>query len=146
MALMIKCKNECPMGKGQVCCAGCEFTNDCTYDICPLDPNDCDCAIFENSPAVFQDAAAAVIQSIADICSAKKDLEEQEKALKSKLKDAMEDHNIKNFSNDVLKLTYIAATAAVTIDSKALKAKYPQIAAEYSKPTSKAAYVKVELK
>ncbi|SDF77712.1 hypothetical protein [Sporomusa acidovorans] len=142
---MIKCQNECPKEKGKVCCSQCEFNTDCD-DLCELEPNDCGCAVLESTPDVFQTAEAAVIQSIADLCKFKKDLEEKEKDLKSQLKDAMERHSIKSFNNDVLKITYVAGTSAVSIDSKALKAKYPQIAAECSKTSTKAAYVKVELK
>ena len=60
--------------------------------------------------------------------------------------DAMEEYGVKMFDNDLLKVTYIAATTATSIDSAKLKKKYPAIAEECSKTSAKSAYVKVEIK
>ena len=133
---MITCNLGGCIKEKEICCQSCDERAGCS-GYC----ND----TADNGIEVFKTTAEVVIQSITDICKAKKDLEEQEKDLKYQLKDAMERHDIKSFNNDVLKITYIAATKAVTVDSKKLKAQYPQIAAECSKISPKAAYVKVEL-
>lgn len=148
---MIKCNNGGCVKDKDICCQSCDETSYCKgvcIDQPSNDDSGCGEAVFEdNNPVeVFQNAAATVIKSIANICKAKKKLEEQEKNFKSQLLDAMERHNIKSFNNDVLKITYVAGTTAISIDSKKLKEKYPQIVAECSKTSNKSAYVKVELK
>lgn len=149
--MIIKCSLGGCVKEKDICCMSCDEKESCDgfcFDEPSTDKPGCGGAIFEsdNLVEVFKTTVAAVIQSIADLCKSKKDLEEKEKSLKSQLKDAMERNSVKSFSNDVLKITYIAATKAVSIDSKVLKEKYPQIAAECSKSSNKSAYVKVELK
>lgn len=144
---MIKCKNSCPLEKFEGCCHSCPYIEGCT-DACENDPATCGEAIFdeESGLAVIEQQQMAVIQKIADICTAKKQLEAQEKDLKDKLKEAMEQYGVKSLDNDILKITYIAATTATSIDSPKLKKKYPDIASECSKTSAKSSYIKVELK
>lgn len=145
---MIKCKNTCPVGKFDGCCHECDL-NDTCKEVCQSNPSDCGESVIEadgNELQVFKTSQMAVIQSIADICTAKKKLEEQEKDLKEKLKDAMEKCNVKKFTNDILNITYIAATTSTGVDSKKLKENYPEIFKDCSKVSNKSAYVKVEVK
>ena len=72
--------------------------------------------------------------------------EEQEKAMKAALYDAMMKFGVKKFESDVLNLTLVAPSNSTAIDSAKLKKKYPAIAAECSKPNPKAGYVKITLK
>lgn len=150
---MIKCKTECPTGKGMYCCSQCELNITC-LEACmdtPTESTDGGCgnAIIEaytTDLQLFQMQQAAVIKRIADIVISKKQLDEQEKELKEHLKLAMERNSIKAFNNDVLKITYVAATTATSVDSKKLKEKHPAIYQECSKTSPKSAYVKVEVK
>ena len=100
----------------------------------------------ETGLQVFQQGQLVVLQKIADIVTAKKKLEEQEKELKEKLKEAMEKYNIKKFESDILNITYVAESTKTSIDSAKLKKKYPEIAAECSKTSKTSAYVKVMVK
>lgn len=146
---MIKCKNSCPTDKFEGCCFECSLKETCD-ESCELIPSECGDSIIEESEETalqsFQQGQMAVIQKIADIVTAKKKLEEQEKELKEKLKEAMEKCNIKKFESDILNITYVAATTATSVDSAKLKKKYPDIAAECSKTSNKSAYVKVSVK
>lgn len=146
---MIKCKNSCPRGQFEGCCFECELKETCE-EACELNPSECGDSIMDDAGEaglqLFQQGQMAVIQKIADIVTAKKKLEEQEKDLKVKLKDAMERCNIKKFSSDILNITYVAATTATSVDSKKLKEKHPKIYKECSKTSNKSAYVKVEVK
>ena len=146
---MIKCKNSCPLDKFDGCCFECDLKETCD-EACELIPSECGDSTIEESEEtaleVFQQSQMAVIQKIADIVTAKKKLEEQEKDLKEKLKEAMEKCNIKKFESDVLNITYVAATTQTSVDSKKLKKNYPEIAAECSKTSNKSAYVKVSVK
>jgi len=153
--MIIKCSGECPLKKTNICCSQCVEKETCT-DACNKTPsandplNGCDNAVFEEdiqaSLLIFQNNQAAIIKSIANICTMKKKLDEDEKQLKEKLKAAMEINGVKSFDNEVLKITYIAATTSTSVDSKKLKANYPEIYKTCSKPSSKSAYVKVEVK
>ncbi len=143
----IKCKNACHIGKFEGCCFQCPELINCD-DACDSSPQSCGEAIFDEETALvaFQEQQITVIQKIADLVTAKKKIEEQEKELKDKLKEAMERCSIKKFDSDILKITYIAATTATSIDSAKLKKKYPAIADECSKTSNKSAYIKVEVK
>jgi len=147
---MIKCKNACPTGQFEGCCFECDLKENCE-EACQLNPFECGDSIMdevseETGLQVFQQGQLTVLQKIADIVTAKKKLEEQEKELKEKLKEAMEKCNIKKFESDILNITYVAETTSTSIDSAKLKKKYPDIAAECSKTSKKSAYVKVTVK
>lgn len=62
--------------------------------------------------------------------------EMMEKELKQELLQAMENHNIKKWSNDYFQATYVGETERSSVDTKRLKEELPDIAEEYSK-TSK---------
>ena len=143
---MIKCNNECPLKKFDGCCHSCPHIEGCT-DACESEPKICGEAIFDEETGLmtFQEQQVAVLQQIADLVTAKKKIEAQEKELKDKLKEAMEKYRLK-FDSDILKITYVAATTATSIDSAKLKKKYPVIAKECSKTSKKSAYIKVEVK
>jgi len=147
---MIKCKNSCPLDKFEGCCFECDLKENCE-EACQLNPSECGDSIMQDAEEetglqVFQQGQLTVLQKIADIVTAKKKLEEQEKELKEKLKEAMEKCNIKKFESDILDITYVAETTSTSIDSAKLKKKYPDIAAECSKTSKRSAYVKVVLK
>lgn len=143
---MIKCNNECPLGKFDGCCHSCPDIKTCK-DACESNPNTCGEATFDEETGLvaFKEQQLSVLQQIADLITTKKKLEEQEKKLKDKLKEAMEKYGIKKFDSDILKITYIAETTATSIDSAKLKKKYPAIADECSKTSKKSAYIKVEI-
>lgn len=144
---MIKCKNECPLGKFEGCCFFCEVKG--CKEKCTEAPSDCDSAIQvdeEKALAEFQGNQIALLQNIASLVKQKKEIELQEADLKVKLQEAMEAYGIKKFTSDILNITYIAATTSVSLDSAKLKQKYPEIAAECSKTLNKKAYIKIEVK
>ena len=147
---MIKCKNGCPTGQFEGCCFECNLKENCE-EACQLNPSECGDSIMEAASEetglqVFKQGQVAVIQKIVDIITTKKKLEEQEKELKEKLKEAMEKYNIKKFESDILNITYVAESTKTSIDSAKLKKKYPEIAAECSKTSKTSAYVKVTVK
>ena len=144
---IIKCNNECPLEKFEGCCHSCPDFEGCS-DACESNPETCGEATFDEEAGLvtFKEQQLAVLKQIADLVTAKKKLEEQEKELKDKLKEAMEKYGVKKFDSDILKITYIAETTATSIDSAKLKKKYPAIADECSKTSKKSAYIKVEVK
>jgi len=144
---MIKCNNECPLKKFDGCCHSCPHIEECTQ-ACESEPKTCGEATFDEETGLvaFKEQQLSVLQQIANLIIAKKKLEEQEKELKDKLKEAMEKFNVKKFESDILNITYVAATSSTSIDSAKLKKKYPTIAKECSKVSAKSAYIKVTVK
>jgi predicted phage-related endonuclease len=144
---MVKCKNSCPTDEFEGCCFHCDLKEKCEV-ACKNNPSECADSIIdeESSLQVFQQNQLMVLKQIAEICTSKKKLEEQEKNLKQQLKDAMETCGIKKFTSDILNITYVAATTSTTVDSQKLKDKHPDIYNECSKVSNKSAYIKVEVK
>ncbi len=145
---MIKCKQameNSTCGK-DICCMECEKKGNCK-DVCSDLSPDCEDAVTEeNSLAVMQTEAAAIIKGIANLTLQKKKIEDQEKAMREQLKAAMEKYGVKKFETPEVKFTYVAPTTRTTIDSKALKADLPDVAAKYSKTSNVSASVKIEVK
>lgn len=144
---MIKCVNACPLGKFDGCCYGCPEHISCS-DSCSEVPKECGQATFDEETALqeFKSSQLATLNAIASLTAHKKAIEDQEKQMKAAPFEAMEKYGIKKFESDVLNLTFVEPTTSTSIDSAKLKKKYPDIAAECSKITTKAGYVKITLK
>jgi len=150
---MIKCKiadgDNCPHGL-TICCGTCEHRPTC-QDACmgqdKLDPQKCpDAEIITDELIQFKSSVPDTIQRITDLIKLKKQLEDQEKELKSTLVKAMEHFGVKSFENDLIKMTYVAPTTRSTIDGTKLKKDHPDIAQQYTKVSDVAASVRVSLK
>ena len=147
---MIKCKNPCPLDRFDRCCFECDSNDECK-DACVLDPANCGNSIIEEvseetALEMFKQHQGMMLREIIGILNAKKQLEEQEKQLKEKLKEAMEFYGVKKFESDILNITYVPETTTTTIDTSKLKKKYPEIVKECSRTSKKSAYVKITVK
>ena len=100
----------------------------------------------ETDLQVIESTVPDVLKAITDITVQKKKLEEQEKLMKEKLLQAMEEHSVKSFENAKVKFMYVAPTTRTTIDSKKLKADHPDIAEAYSKTSNVSASVRITVK
>lgn len=144
---MIKCENECPKNEFGGCCFECPNKEKCV-EACDLKPEECGQSTYDENTGLvaFKNNSVSVIQQVCDICTAKKQLEEQEKNLKEQLKQAMEKFGVKKFESDLLTITYYNATTAVSVDTDKVKKLHPDIAKECRKTSVKSAYIKVEVK
>ena len=144
---MIKCENACPLGRFNACCQCCPENKGCP-EACEYEPGSCGESAFdeESGLVAFQKTQLATLNAIASLTAHKKAIEEQEKQMKAALYEAMVKYGIKKFESDVLNLTLVEPTTATSIDSAKLKKKYPDVAAECSKSSAKAGYVKITLK
>lgn len=143
----IKCKQAgCPF-EYEHCCIECDELEHCESS-CNLKPDSCKNSEMngEKSLQVFKNANVEVINAIAQISVAKKQIEEQEKTMKEKLLAAMESYGVTKFENDAIKITYFAPSTTTSIDSTKLKKEKPDIAKEYSKTSNKKSYIKIEVK
>lgn len=130
----------------QRCCYYCNFRHACN-DECEDCVENCEEAVSEETGLeVMNSAVPDVLKTITDITVQKKKLEEQEKLMKEKLKEAMEQHGIKSFENEYVKFVYVAPTTKTTIDSTRLKKEHPDIAKEYSKTSNVSASVRITVK
>ncbi len=139
-------KDSCPETGSNMCCFYCPEKEACDFP-CDNHPDSCGyCGTIETDLAAFETQYMTVFEDIKRIVESKKAMEAREKELKDKLREAMEAHGIKSVDNQLVKITYIAPTTAVSIDSAKLKKRYPAIAEECSKSSPKAGYIKIEVK
>lgn len=89
---------------------------------------------------------ADVSKQIADLEVTYKKLDEELKAVKKALLEAMTDAGIVKIDNDDLTVTLVPETTQERLDSKELKKDLPDIYNAYCKITPKAAYVKITAK
>ncbi len=78
-----------------------------------------------------------------------KDLEEkrnQEETLKKSIKEVMIRDGIKKFENDVISLTYVAATTRTSIDTARLKEEDPEMWNNYSKTSEVSDSIRIKIK
>lgn len=152
---MMKCKQAMEgtsCGK-TCCCLECEEKDHCP-DVCSSvadqtvkQPSDCKDAFTEESGlAVMQNEAAAIIKACANLTLQKKQIEDQEKQMRKQLQEAMEKYGVKSFETPEVKFVYVAPTTRNTIDSKALKAELPDVAARFTKTSNVSASVKITVK
>lgn len=145
---MIKCKQamDNPICGKVCCCLDCEEKERCTGVCTDLSPDCKDAFSEETALAAMKERTAAVIEAIALLTVQKKRIEEQEKAMREQLKDAMKKYGVKSFDTPEVKFTYIAPTKRTTIDSAKLKKELPEVAAKYSKTSNVSDSVKIEVK
>ena len=145
---MIKCKQameSSACGKA-CCCLECEERESCK-DVCTELSTDCEDAFNEETALQeFRNTQLATLNAIASLTAHKKAIEDQEKQMKATLYEAMVKFGVDKFESAVLNLTLVKPTTTTTIDSAKLKKKYPDVAAECSKTSTKAGYVKINLK
>ena len=144
---MIKCKSgECTHKSDNICCAFCADIDGCS-DACTLDHKECGASVVETTEVVpFQSKAMAIMQKIVDLNLQKKQLEAQDKDVRQQLEKVMSEYGIKQFENDLLKVTYVEPTTRATIDAKKLKEDLPAVAEKYTKRTTVKGSVRIEVK
>ena len=145
---MIKCKEgKCEI-YGDICCANC-FDNYSCVDSCQYNPQKCGCSITEettNEVVPFQSKAMTIMQKIVDLNIQKKQLEAQDKDVRQQLEKVMGEYGIKQFENDLLKVTYVEPTTRSSIDSAKLKKELPAVAEKYTKISQVKGSVRIEVK
>lgn len=145
--------NEC--GKSE-CCYFCEDYGFCeSKNRCEL-YDDVNEAIKECSEMVevnedtaldtFKNDAMVAMKQFADLTRAKKQMEVQIEKFKTEIESLMQLHGIKKFQNDFLTITHVDEVTKTSIDTAAVRKKYPEVAAECSKTSTTKAYVKITLK
>lgn len=132
---------------GKVCCClECEDRANCN-EICTELKYDCEDAISEENAMVeFGKSVLTVTREIANIANEKKRLEALDETMRKELQKAMEMYGVTTFENDFVKITHVAPTTKVSVDSKKLKAELPNVYEKYSKTSNVNGYVKITAK
>lgn len=98
----------------------------------------------------FEQKNMAVFETLARISKTKAELEAQEKDAKEKLLIAMENNGITSIDNDVIRISYVAGTESVALDTKALRADNPKLynklEQKYNKRTKRGPYIRFTAK
>ena len=144
---MIKCKQcDCPRGNGDICCFKCADSLNCDSSCDCSDPESCSQSVETTDVVPFQSKAMAIMQKIVDLNLQKKQLEAQDKDVRQQLEKVMGEYGIKQFENDLLKVTYVEPTTRTTIDSAKLKKELPAVAEKYTKRSLVKGSVRIEVK
>ncbi|MCI6278086.1 MAG: hypothetical protein MR639_15415 [Clostridium sp.] len=75
-----------------------------------------------------------------------KAIKEESDKLKTNLLEAMEQHGISKWDNDVMTITYVAATTRTSVDSTKLKKELPEVFKEYTKTSNVKSSIRIKLK
>lgn len=98
----------------------------------------------------FEQKNLAAFEQLRELTNAKKSLEEQEKKIKDDLTFAMELNGITSIDNDYVRISHIAETESVALDTKAFRQDdpdlYNEVMNKYNKRTKKKAYVRITVK
>ncbi|MBQ3834620.1 MAG: hypothetical protein II816_03820 [Elusimicrobia bacterium] len=129
-----------------ICCCECPEFGTCKT-ACEFAPADCGNLVTEETALeTFQNTNLAAIQRVTKILVLKKKLDEQEAELRKALVEGMEKYGIKFFESDKLKITFKDAYQKSGVDTKKLKADYPDVYQACYKPSNVKASVVVSLK
>ena len=75
-----------------------------------------------------------------------KEKQEKDKELKSAIKEAMKNNEVKKFENDVISLTYVAPFTRRSLDIEKLKEEKPELWETYIKTTKVKDSLKIKIK
>lgn len=66
--------------------------------------------------------------------------------MKTSLKEAMENNNVKKFENDIISVTYVAPTTRVGVDTDKLKTEYEEVYLDCLKETQVKSSIRLKIK
>lgn len=93
----------------------------------------------------MQSKAGELITAIARLEIEKKRIEENEKAMRAKILEAMKEYGVKSFVSNEVRFTYIDPGTRTRIDTARLRKEMPDIAEQYTKEsvTSESVQIRV---
>lgn len=97
----------------------------------------------ENSDIV---ALKTVLDEIAGIKMMADEAEARKNQLLEGLQQVMERDGLKSLDCDSMKITLVAPSQSVTLDTKAMKAEHPEICAKFERTTEKKGFVKITIR
>ena len=70
---------------------------------------------------VLSEQAKQILKEMRDFEITKQEMDNQEKEIKQAIQKAMEEHGIKSFENEDVKISYVAPTQRVSVDTAKMK-------------------------
>lgn len=99
---------------------------------------------------VFATNYAATLQRFADLEATIKEMKTTQEQIRGELLNAMTDYNIRSIDNDFVKITRVAPSMSVTIDTKKLQISdpdlYDELLEDYKKETIKKEHLRITVK
>lgn len=142
---MIKCDDFCEIVQDSICCHFCDKRSTCENSC--TDEEDCEILNLKTSEVKkFNKQELALVTSVSNVFVQIKALEKQANEMKESLLKAMEKHNIVNFEDEKIKITYVAATAKNIFDSTKFKEEHEDVYKKYQKTSQVKASVRIKVK
>lgn len=101
--------------------------------------------IKSNIDAVTREIQEKVSKAIAKDQDQLKELQKRDTEIRARLLEAMEENGVKSFSNDFLKVSYVAPQIRTSLDTARLKEEAPEVFEEFSKETEVKAHLKISV-
>lgn len=99
---------------------------------------------------VFNDKYLATMQRYAELEATVKELEATKKKVRAEIQEAMEHYNIRSVDNDFVKITLVAPSTSISIDTAALRIArpdmYDELIGRFPKKTERKASLRVTIK
>lgn len=87
-----------------------------------------------------------ITNTVADLLKQQELLQQQSTEIREKIRQAMEDNQVKKYENDYLAITYVAPTTRTSVDSKLLKEKFADIYEQCKKISDVKSSVRIIIK
>lgn len=88
----------------------------------------------------------AIIEEFYNLEKQAKEIKARQADLRADLVEIMEDYAVKSWENNLFKVTYVGTTSRQSLDSKALKTKYPDVYEEFTKESTVKPSVRITVK
>lgn len=137
---------ECAKYKHKRCCLFCEERETCKSSCQHSDYVECEHLEEQNEVAELSQKEITLINAISELEKQKVLITKQSDEMRTALLQAMEQYGVKAFENDVVKVTYVAPTERVSVDTVKLKKDMPHIVEKYKKTSKVKSSVKITLK
>lgn len=87
-----------------------------------------------------------IIQEVVKIIEKTEMLENKLAEIKNAIKYAMEEHQVKSFENELLKILYVEPTEKVIVDTEKLKTEYEEVYIQCSKKSQVKSSIRLKIK
>lgn len=137
---------ECAKYKHKRCCLFCEERETCKSSCQHSELAECEHLEEQNEVAELSQKEITLINAISELEKQKVLITKQSDEMRTALLQAMEQYGVKAFENDTVKVTYVAPTERVSVDTVKLKKDMPHIIEKYQKTSKVKSSVKITLK
>ena len=103
-----------------------------------------------NNELVFNENYLATMKRYAELEQTVKELEDTKKKVRAEIQEAMESYGIRSVDNDFVRITLVAPSTSISIDTAALRIarpdQYDELIGRFPKKTERRASIRVTIK